>query len=100
MAKEFVRSNEINLREMLLLIYRLRNMIVHNAQYNITFLDYYAKQIEKIAAKTLNAIIGWYLKTAKNDMYELIMHIYIHNKIELEEEMKTQNIYDIIKKLK
>lgn len=100
MANNFLNDNEINLRDMLLLIYRLRNMIVHNAHYNITFLDYYARQIEKIAAEALRTIIFVYLDTSKNSMYELIMDMYIHNKIELQEELKTKNIYKLLKELK
>lgn len=100
MAKKFFKNNEKEIKEKLLLIYRLRNMIVHNAHYNITFLDYYAKQIEIISAKTLSIISSLYIDTSKNSMYELIMDRYIHNKIELEEELKTKNIYDLIKELK
>ena len=100
MANNFLNDNEIKLRDMLLLIYRLRNMIVHNAHYNITFLDYYARQIEKIAAEALRTIIFVYLDTSKNSMYELIMDMYIHNKIELQEELKTKNIYKLLKELK
>ncbi len=99
-AKKFLNDNEIKLKEMLLLIYRLRNMIVHNAHYNITFLDYYAKQIERIAAEALRVIIFVYLDTSKNSMYELIMDMYIHNKIELQEELKTKDIYALMKELK
>ena len=99
-AKKFLQDNEIKLKEMLLLIYRLRNMIVHNAQYNITFLDYYAKQIERIAAEALRVIIFVYLDTSKNSMYELIMDMYIHNKIELQEELKTKDVYNLMKELK
>ncbi len=99
-ARKFLNDNEIKLKEMLLLIYRLRNMIVHNAQYNIIFLDYYAKQIEKIASEALRVIIFVYLDTSKDSMYELIMDMYIHNKIELQEELKTKNFYDLMKELK
>ena len=98
--KKFFKYQRFKLQEIILLIYRLRNMIVHNAKYNITFLNYYANQIENIAAQALRIIIFLYIENQKDSMYELITDMYIHNEIELYEELKSKNLFELMKKWK
>ena len=50
--KEYIDSE----KEILLLLYRYRNMVVHNAQYDITFIEFYIKQLELLATRLLKVI--------------------------------------------
>ena len=53
-------------------------MIVHNAQYDSTFINYYAQQLELIAIRLLNVITSEIYKCeSKKDLQSIIINKYI-----------------------
>ena len=68
-------------KETILLLYRFRNMIVHNAQYDITFSNIYEKQFEILVLKLLGVVIDEYYKSkGKNNLENIIINRYINQK--------------------
>lgn len=68
----------------LFLIYRYRNLIVHNAQFDNTVLPYYIEKAERFAGNTLRAIL-----------YEFIMDsTKSHERILLSNKVKMQRMLD------
>ena len=67
-------------RENLLMIYRLRNMIVHNANYEVSFLEYYDKQSARYADKLLRIILSEYLlKNGNTTINNILLNYYTKN---------------------
>jgi hypothetical protein len=65
-------------QDILLLSYRYRNMIVHNAQYDLTFINFYAQQLELIAIRLLNVITSEIYKCeSKKDLQNIIINKYV-----------------------
>lgn len=68
-------------KETILLLYRFRNMIVHNAQYDITFSNIYEKQFEILVLKLLSVVINeYYNSKGKDDLKNIIVNRYINQK--------------------
>lgn len=75
--KEYIDSE----KEILLLLYRYRNMVVHNAQYDITFIEFYIKQLELLATRLLKVITEeFYKNEGKISLENIIINKYINQK--------------------
>jgi len=71
----------------LLLIYRYRNLIVHNARFDSTILPYYIEKAERFAGNILRTIL-----------YEFVMdNTKTHEKILLSKKVKIQRMMDKLK---
>lgn len=70
--KEIKREYEISL----IIIYRLRNQIIHNAMSNSTTLNYYFPLLKRITSYFLNAILDEYINNNQASINELILSIY------------------------
>ena len=71
----------------LLLIYRYRNLIVHNARFDSTILPYYIKKAERFAGNILRTILS-----------EFVMdNTKTHEKILLSKKVKIQRMLDKLK---
>ena len=56
-------------------------MIVHNAQYDITFSNIYEKQFEILVLKLLSVVINeYYNSKGKDDLKNIIVNRYINQK--------------------
>ena len=56
-------------------------MIVHNAQYDITFINFYSQQLELIAIRLLNVITSEIYKSeARKDLKNIIINKYLNQK--------------------
>jgi len=96
-VEEKINKNIEELQEKLIMIYRFRNMIVHNAQFDITFIDFYAKEAENIATKIFRFVLELYLKANKEQsLQEIIIEQYI-NKMQIKETLKSKDLYDWLK---
>lgn len=90
-------SNYINkyittTQDILLLSYRYRNMIVHNAQYDITFINFYSQQLELIAIRLLNVITSEIYKSeARKDLNNIIINKYLNQK-QMINDFKFKNL--------
>ena len=63
---DYINKSIRKSKDILLILYRYRNMIVHNAQYDITFSKFYIKQFDLIASMILNTIINEYYINEEN----------------------------------
>lgn len=92
----YIDSSIGKLKEILLILYRYRNMIVHNAQYDITFSKFYIKQFDLIAGMLLNTLIDEYYKSEGNKKLEdIIIDHYTNNK-QLMNVFKNKTLKDWI----
>ena len=63
-----------------------RNMIVHNAQYDITFMDFYIKQMDLIVMQMLNIVIdSIYKDNGNNELNYILINKYIESKQTIKE---------------
>lgn len=77
-TQKYIKEYIANTQNILLLSYRYRNMIVHNAQYDSTFINFYAQQLELIALRLLNVITSEIYKCeSKKDLQNIIINKYI-----------------------
>lgn len=77
-TQKYIKEYITNTQNVLLLSYRYRNMIVHNAQYDSTFINFYAQQLELIAIRLLNVITSEIYKCeSKKDLQSIIINKYI-----------------------
>lgn len=83
-------------KEQLLMGYRFRNIIVHNAKSNMDFIEYYEEQLRGVARDVIRLVIGVHEEHAKWDMAELLLRKNIENR-EMIEELKSQNLIDWMK---
>lgn len=93
-VKQYINNYVTNIKNTLLLSYRYRNMIVHNAQYDSTFIEFYAQQLELIAKRILNVIINEiYNNAGKVDLQNIIINKYI-NQVQLINNFNTITLKD------
>lgn len=91
-ATAYINESIRKSKEIILLLYRYRNMIVHNAQYDITFSEFYIKQFDLLAARLLNAVIDEYYKSkGEKTLENIIVNEYI-NKKQLTIELKNKKL--------
>lgn len=80
-ATEFINECIRSSKEIILLLYRYRNMIVHNAQYDITFSEFYIKQFDLLTGRLLNIVIDEYYKSkGERTLENIIVNEYINKK--------------------
>lgn len=89
--EKYIKQNEKNIKDDLLLIYRLRNKIVHKAHYDNRILPYYIKKIEKYSRILLIEVTEKYIKNQKLDLKEIILGSHI--KIEMLEGKIKNNLH-------
>ena len=98
--EKYINNYIANTKDTLLLCYRSRNMIVHNAQYDITYMDFYAKQLNVICIRLLNVITNEiYNNELKKDLEKILIWKCVEQrqlikdfeKISLREWVKTNN---------
>lgn len=84
LTEDFIKHLMSNTKNILLLSYRYRNMIVHNAQCDSTFIRFYANQLAKIAINLIGIIINEIYKKETNiDLKNIIISKYIEQKQEI-----------------
>lgn len=78
---DYINKSIRKSKDILLILYRYRNMIVHNAQYDITFSKFYIKQFDLIASMILNTIINeYYINEGNKKLEDIIIYQYTNNK--------------------
>ena len=78
---DYINKSIRKSKDILLILYRYRNMIVHNAQYDITFSKFYIKQFDLIASMILNTIINeYYINEENKKLEDIIIYQYTNNK--------------------
>lgn len=78
---DYINKSIRKSKDILLILYRYRNMIVHNAQYDITFSKFYIKQFDLIASMILNTIINeYYINEGNKKLEDIIIDQYTNNK--------------------
>lgn len=78
---DYINKSIRKSKDILLILYRYRNMIVHNAQYDITFSKFYIKQFDLIASMLLNTIINeYYINEGNKKLEDIIIYQYTNNK--------------------
>jgi hypothetical protein len=88
--KEF----ELQIKNEILMIYRLRNLIVHNAQYDYTLLPYFTWKIESLTGNFIRKIISE-RNNGNNDFRDILIGIY-YEKEKLINDIKNKSI-DLLK---
>ncbi|MCM4158222.1 hypothetical protein [Gramella sp. AN32] len=76
-TKTVINENIQQTKDDLLMIYRLRNLIVHNAHYNNALLEYYVWRIRLYAGYLLRKFISKYNENEVGDFDEYIFEIFI-----------------------
>ena len=90
--ENYINKYIATIQDILLLSYRYRNMIVHNAQYDITFINFYSKQLELIAIRLLNVITSEIYKSeARKDLNNIIINKYLNQK-QMINDFKIKNL--------
>lgn len=100
MAEKIIKDKESIISNELLLIYRLRNKIVHNANYNGNFLKYHVIQLEDIIHTVLLYLEDIFSKV---NNATTIQDAFINNYIEEEsfiEKLKTNESFTLYNMLK
>lgn len=93
-AMEYIGNCIRKSKESILLLYRFRNMIVHNAQYDITFSKLYVKQFELLVGRVLNMIIDdYYNSNGEKTLENVIVEQYINQK-RLSINLKSQELIE------
>ena len=78
---DYINKSIRKSKDILLILYRYRNMVVHNAQYDITFSKFYIKQFDLIASMILNTIINeYYINEGNKKLEDIIIYQYTNNK--------------------
>ncbi len=80
-AKKHLLEKIEDLKNDILLIYRLRNKIVHKAHYDNNILPYYIQKIEKYSSTLLQELLSGYKQNNKITQEEIFSKRYIHSKI-------------------
>ena len=90
--RNYINKYITTTQDILLLSYRYRNMIVHNAQYDITFINFYSQQLELIAIRLLNVITSEIYKSeARKDLKNIIINKYLNQK-QMINDFKFKNL--------
>lgn len=98
-TKLFVSEIIDKTKEHLILLYRYRNMIVHNAYCNFYFSEYLQNRFDYITIELLNMITENYCDNkAQKNIEEIIIEKYICNQ-ELKEKLKTETLEEWFMKL-
>ena len=85
-AENIVKKKKHELRNELLMLYRQRNQIVHNASYDKNLMEFYIAQIKSITTIVLCTIV-YSLKNAKS-LEKVLLNLYIDSE---------KNIYSLLK---
>lgn len=93
-------ENEVNERikqvqDDILCIYRYRNKIVHNAQYDYTMLPYYVAKSKKYANSLLAQVLYEYSISNKLSLQDIFVKLHLNKKIFLE-RLKSKAISKLI----
>lgn len=84
-----------SLSNYLLLIYRLRNRIVHSAHHEHAFLQHYARQAEMLAGSTLRSVLESYALGGRRSVREILLAAHSQVSI-LAERLKDQEKFDLL----
>ena len=75
-ARKLLESYQKEIKDDVLLIYRYRNKIVHNAHYDNAILPYYMEKIRRFAGDLLRTLIGRYSDDSKLSIEEIVLENY------------------------
>lgn len=75
-AKETIERFSDEIREDILLIYRYRNKIVHNAHHDTTILPYYVEKIRRYAGDLLRTVLTQHSSNSSATVEEIILEQY------------------------
>ena len=85
-SSELQRKLE-QIRQDLLLIYRYRNLIVHNARFDNNVLPYYVMKVENLAGNLLRKVLSEHIKDSARSHQEIL----IWEKIKMERTIDKLN---------
>jgi hypothetical protein len=96
-ANEYL-VNQINeMKTDLILIYRLRNKIVHNAEYNDTMLAIYVQKVKKYARDLLKTLLSDYCINNKLSIDDILMQKFVEsNNLLINLRVNKKKMIDII----
>jgi hypothetical protein len=95
-AKLVIDSQLKDIKDDILLIYRYRNKIVHNAHYDYTILPYYVQKAKKYTSRLIRHIVDTYKKNSNiriEDIY-LSQHVKIKTLIDKLDKDIEVNLLD------
>lgn len=92
--KSWINEYINNVKENILILYRYRNMIVHNAQYKNIFMEFYIKSIDKLTINLLSVILNeFYKNKGKTTLESIIINKYIDQK-QIIKDFEEKNLKD------
>lgn len=92
--KEGVKNREKVICDDIILIYRVRNLIVHNAIYPKYLIQYYAHKVEFISGHIIRYILAMY-KNSKTDIEDILIEKALdYDKFLLNIDIHLKNIKD------
>lgn len=94
--KKLIAQIGDKMRAELLMGYRFRNIIVHNAKSDMQFIGFYEKRLRSISGDVIRLTIYLHEQYQKRSLPELIVRRAIESR-EMAEKLKHQNIVDWMK---
>lgn len=96
-AIKFIKDQISQMKDDILLIYRLRNKIVHNANYDDTTLSIYVQKAKKYSQRILYSILSGYCIENNKSIDDILMKKYVEaNELLIHLDIDKQKIIDII----
>lgn len=96
-AKKLIENYLKEIKKDVLLLYRYRNKIVHNAHYDNTILPYYVEKIRRYAGDLLLTVIGRYSENRAMSIEEIVLEKYweMNNTIEKLTKGMSANFFEV-----
>lgn len=94
--KRLIAQITDKIRAELLMGYRFRNIIVHNAKSNMQFIEFYEKQLRSISGDVIRLTIYLHEQYQKRSLSELIVRRAIESR-EMAEKLKYQDLLEWMK---
>jgi hypothetical protein len=91
-TKEQISKQIDDTKDDILLIYRLRNKIVHNAHYDNIILPYYVEKIRRYSSIVLRKVIYKHYKNKSLTIEEILMSQYVKTNCLLEKLSNNLNV--------
>jgi hypothetical protein len=94
-AKQQIDTRIANAKNELLLLYRFRNRIVHNAHYDDTILPYYVEKARGYAGNVLGQVLHDVCKGRESTVEKSLMRYYI-NLVRIKERLEKDVLVDFL----
>lgn len=94
--KKLIAQITDKMRAELLMGYRFRNIIVHNAKSNMGFIEFFEKQLRNLSGDVIRLIIYLHEQYQKRSLSEFMVRRAIESR-EMTEKLKYQNLLEWMK---